>query len=129
MISLLISDQNKTEKNALKSSTKERFAYYSEDFLEVKSVENDEERQNFIEENGLLDMAYLEIKDENSIDFSKKIRKNYEVTEMMLIAEPTISPMEYMTPEIRAASLLIRPFEQNQMQSVIELYLKNYFQN
>lgn len=49
----------------------------------------------------------------------KSVRKQFEAAELLIVAESTVSPMEYLTPDIRAASLLIRPFGKKQAADVL----------
>jgi DNA-binding LytR/AlgR family response regulator len=44
----------------------------------------------------------------------------------MLLADTSISPMKYMRPDIRADSLLLKPWTKQQARSVLKSFLKSY---
>ena len=45
--------------------------------------------------------------------------------EIMIMADMSVSPMQYMTPAIRAASLLLRPFSGEQLRAVCGDFFEN----
>lgn len=54
-------------------------------------------------------MACYDVSAKGSIDLLERIRRQYKETLLLLIAEPSMSPMEYIRPSILASSLLLRP--------------------
>ncbi len=75
------------------------------------------------------DIAILEVSDSNEVDLSKAYRKKYEQCNMMLIVNQQISPMEYLVPEIRAASLIVRPTPKQKAEEMIKGFLRFSFRD
>lgn len=120
MLSMLIYDKDKKESQLLKECSKEAIAALSDDKLEVKHYKSAEEIDAFLEQKDLLDAAFMEIADKQGVELAKRTRKTYEDTELLVVADSSVSPMEYLTPAIRAASLLLRPYEAASAQRVVK---------
>lgn len=116
MISMLIYDYDINEINTLQEMCKNTVAYISDEKLNIVK-------------NNLLDVADPELAvvnlcDENGIKNAKNIRKRFPNTEIMLIADSEISPMEYLNPDIRPSSLIIRPYKHNELYGVIRDFMQ-----
>lgn len=120
MFSMLIYDKDKKESQLLKECSKEAIAVFSDEKLEVAHYKSAEEVDAFLEQKDLLDAAFMEIADKKGVELAKKTRKSYEDTELLVVADSSVSPMEYLTPAIRAASLLLRPYEVAAAQKVVK---------
>ena len=109
MLSMLICDQNQEERDLLKKHSKDSVAFCSNDELEIRMTASVDEAKQYIEKQELLDVAFQEVTMPQGITMTKNLRIRYQYSELLLIADASISPMAYLTPEIRAASLLLRP--------------------
>ena len=54
----------------------------------------------------------------------ESLRRKYSDTSLMLIADASISPMEYIRPSILASALLLRPFSSEQVRESLEAVLQ-----
>lgn len=124
MISMLVYDRRKKEMQLLIHHSRETIAYCSDDSLEVVSAYDEKQAKEFIERNNLMDAAFLDVTDKVGLELSRQLRQAYEASELLLIADASISPMEYMTPDIRAASLLLRPFTTEQSMYTVDQFFR-----
>lgn len=129
MISMLIFDQDVKEQKMLITHSKDAVAFCSDDQLNIETVTDKKGVEGFLKKHELMDAAFLDITDTDGIDLSKNIRNAYELSELLVIADASISPMEYMTPDIRAASLLLRPFGTEQSRQVVNQFFHAYYRN
>ncbi|MDO4555396.1 MAG: LytTR family transcriptional regulator DNA-binding domain-containing protein [Lachnospiraceae bacterium] len=127
MISLFIFNKNKKENQVLEKCSKDAVALLSDDSLEIRGTAAEDEAEDYFQKKELLDAAFLDVTQKSGLTVSKEVRKNYEEAELMVIADATVSPMEYMTPAIRAASLLLRPYEVNQAKNVVGEFFRAVF--
>jgi two-component system response regulator LytT len=129
MISMLMHDKDLVERNILEKCSKNAIARYSDDQLQVARTENERQLDSYLEKQGLMDAAFLEIVEESGVRISQKVRRQYENSELLVIADDHISPMDYMTPEIRAASLLLRPYAQKRGEEVVEAFFRSFYRS
>lgn len=128
MVFMLIYDQKREEHQILKTQSKDAVAFCSaNDKLDIEAVTNIKETKKYMEKHELLDVAFGEVTMLQGIDIVKKLRCNYDNIELCLIADASISPMTYMTPDIRAASLLLRPFTADQSRQIINQFFQSMY--
>lgn len=129
MLTMLMFDQDKQENQMLVKHSKDAIAFYSDDSLDVIEVMDKQQVKEFLQKKQLMDAAFLDVTNQDGILLSKKIREAYELSELLVIADASVSPMKYMTPDIRAASLLLRPFSKEQSRQVIEQFFRSFYRN
>lgn len=119
MITLMTYNKNKEEQQMLLYDSENAVAYCSDEKLEDINFDEEEQVRAYIKKSGLLDAALMEIIDEAGIQLTKEFRKSYQEAELMLISDASISPMRYVTPDIKASSLLLRPFKREEGEQVV----------
>lgn len=129
MISVLIYDDNEKEKKELIKYSKDMVARLSDDNMKINDTAAAEEVHQFLQKNDLMDAAFMDVTAENGISLTKIVRNSYEAADLLLIADSSVSPMAYMTPEIRAASLLLRPYEGSQAVNVVRDFFHALYRN
>lgn len=67
-----------------------------------------------------IDFAFVDITLDNGLEFAKGLRKKYTTIEIIIIADTTISPVMYLTPDIRAATLFLKPLNMQNVENGIE---------
>lgn len=127
MVEMLMYDSVPEEKKYLTYLSKDATANFSEEQLELISVERPEEVKHFLKKGQLLDLACMDVKQEEDIALLRELRRRYAQTEILLVADITVSPMAYLTPDIRAASLLIRPFQEGQCRQIIKDFFRSFY--
>lgn len=69
-----------------------------------------------------------DVSDKTSLDFLLKIRKEYDQTRLMILADVSVSPMAYIRPGLRAGSLLLKPWTGQQAYEVLYDFLDEYME-
>ncbi|KAI4451783.1 hypothetical protein C823_006343 [Eubacterium plexicaudatum ASF492] len=123
MVTMIIYGPRRREAESFGQVTKDLFAYLSEEELTMYCFSALDTVRKFLKKSALLDMACVGIRGREEIDLLHQIRTLYAKAELLLVADATVSPMEYLTPEVRAASLLLYPYEEKQMKQVLRAFL------
>lgn len=127
MAEMLIYDRDKGEVKILEDCARRTVAYQSDDRLFIREFPGKEKVEAYLEEGNLLDLAIMEISGERDIRMAEQVRGKGELLDMMLIADSGISPMKYMTPKIRACSLLLRPYEKMEAAEVVQEFVSEFY--
>ena len=128
MISMLLSDPMEDEADNLVEKTGDIIARNTNEQIQIMDTAKLEDVPERLSELDKLDAAMVDVTSDDGIDLAKNVRLGHPNTEMMVIADTTISPMRYLNPEIRAASLLLRPLNEELLTSTIHGFLKPFFQ-
>ena len=124
---LLLYDRQKSERKALVQKLHDCTAFLSDEQLQVEECARAAIVSSVLEANRALDLAVMEIKERNDIELTKSLRKLKAQIELMLVADSTISPMEYLTPDVWASALLLRPCTKEQLEKVVKSFMAAYF--
>lgn len=120
-------DESANERKKLIECLKDAVAHKSDDSLELAEYSKNSEAIKFLSNEKNIDMALLEIKDDQDIQLAQRTRETQEDADILLIAESSISPMEYLNPRIKAGSLLLRPFNDFNAKSVINDFIAEFY--
>ena len=110
MVSMLTYTGNVAEIPVIRELSKNLAAHLSEDKWELSYFSSLQELQCFVEKQPLIDMACYDVTVKGSLSCLGQIRNQYRDMLLMLIADNTLSPMEYVRPDILASGLILRPF-------------------
>lgn len=110
MVSMLTYTGNADEIPVIRELAKNLAAHLSEDKWELSYFSSLKELQCFVERQPLIDMACYDVTVKGSLSCLGQIRNKYRDMLLMLIADNTLSPMEYVRPDILASGLILRPF-------------------
>ena len=124
MISMLIYSCKQDEMELLQGITKDVIAYQNDESLNIMKVDVLEELQINAYEN--IDVAYVDITIEHGLQAAKEIRSGFPKAEIMIISDNTISPMMYLTPDVKAASLLLKPLTYHMAEKGIRELLESW---
>lgn len=109
MVSMIVYDPQAEELELMKKLIRQAAAMLTEEKWNMEFFAKREQVAAFLRDRPLLDLACYDVAPKGSIDDLERIRKDYQKMKLLLIADPTMSPMEYIRPAILASSLLIRP--------------------
>ena len=129
MVAMMIYDRSDRELAELIAFSRELFALTSEEELELKSISDKNGVIQNAERCQPLDILCLKVSDIRELELLRLMRSTYEQLEILIIADRNISPMRYLTPDIRAASLLLAPYTEQECKVVIKEFLQAYFHN
>lgn len=118
----------KKEQSTLQFTTaaKDTIAKISEDYWELKQISTSKELQNYLLEKPLVDLIIYDICDRTSLQLLPEIRKSYPESQLMLLADISVSPMEYIRPDLRVSSLLLKPWTKQQLYDVLYDFFSEY---
>lgn len=129
MVVMILYMRNHLEQKQIEQISKDATAYFSEEMLTLETFQKTEKVTEFLNQKQLLDLACMDVMKEEDIHLIKKVRDQYLQSEILLIADSRISPMEYLTPEVRAASLLLKPYEEKQCKQVLYQFFRSFYQS
>lgn len=117
MISMLIYSCKQGEIELLQEISRDIMAFQSEERLDIVVFSAPE--TIVLKKLGNVDVAFIDITDGYGLQIAKDLRAGFPNVEIMIISDNTISPLVYLTPNVRAASLLLKPLEYNMIENGI----------
>lgn len=70
------------------------------------------------------ELAIVNICNEGGLENAQKVREAFKDVAIMLISNTTISPMQYLNPVIRPISLIISPYGEKEMNTVLQDFIQ-----
>lgn len=119
MISAMIYNSKTEEKEKILCAIRRVAALLTEEQWNITYFDRREEIEAFVKDGGLLDLVGYDVTPSGSIPFLEKLRTYYQEPMLFLIADGTLSPMEYIRPTILASSLMLRPLTAEKLESGI----------
>lgn len=107
MISMLIYSCKQDEIELLEETARDVVAVSGDERLEIIAI-RDQKEEN-LEKLVNADLAFVDVTKPSGLQFAKELRGNFRNVEIMIISDQTVSPVAYLTPDIRPASLLLKP--------------------
>lgn len=120
MSEFVISNEKDWENALLKEASKKNIARVSENMWAIRDNLSVKQFQKLLESRNDMDVVYMDVTRENAIEATEQMRRENRQAVLMIIADETVSPMEYLKPSVQAASLLLRPFKEQQAKDVVE---------
>lgn len=108
MISMLIYSCKQDEFELLKGIAKDAVAYDSDESLDVIRISSVNDVKMQLLEN--VEIGIVDITEKDGLQAAKALRLRFPQMDIVIISDKTISPVLYLTPDIRAAALLLKPF-------------------
>lgn len=128
MVSMIVYSQQSNELRKIKEIVKKLIPLISEDKWNLQIAESMENLKTCIQKLSSCDILIFDITMPNALQELEKLRRTYKEAYLMVIASSEISPMSYMKPSIKAASLLLRPVSDDKMQEVLNEFLVDYIE-
>lgn len=123
MISILVSEEKEKERELLTNTVKHAAAKGSDERLEFFHIEGLAGAEAELEKIEKLDAAIVDVTEEGGIVAAELLRKKYPEIELLIVSDATISPILYLNPKVRAASLLLLPLQKEMMEQTIGEFL------
>ena len=124
MISMAVYDGRKKEHELMEKLIRHTAARMTDQRWQLDFFEKLDQLDGFIKNEPLLDLLCYDVTAAGGIPYLKSLRRKYSDTSLMLIADASISPMEYIRPSILASALLLRPFSSEQVRESLEAVLQ-----
>ncbi len=133
MVSMLVYDPHAEELELMKTLIRRTAAALTEEKWQMEFFARREQVAAYLKDRPLVDMACYDVSPKGSIDDLERIRGYYQNMLLLLIADPSMSPMDYIRPTILASALLIRPISperaQDQITELVERFQARFSDN
>lgn len=126
MVSVLAYSKTKRELDELVSLSRELIARISEDYWEIKQISDSRELWDHLREKPLVNLIIYDVCDKSSMEILMQIRRQYRQSRIMILTDTSISPMEYIRPDLQISSLLLRPWMKQQALNVLRDFFEEY---
>ncbi len=126
MVSVLIYSKTEQESAALKAAAEELIAKLSEDYWEIRQIRSIRALQEYLSGSPLLHLLIYDISEPEALGFLAGIRKRYPHTRLMVLADISVSPMEYIRPDLKVGALLLKPWTTKQAFDALYGFLEEY---
>ena len=110
MVSALVYSRDREEIKRIHGAITNLAAILTEEKWEIFPFFSLKELSLFLTERPLINMACYDITHMKSLAFLEGVRKHYSDMLLMLVADDSVSPMDYVKPGILASSLILRPY-------------------
>lgn len=129
MISLRAVDSIDKERESLKTLIKELAAFLTDEYWDTNYYKESKALIEELKSGPLMDLGCFDILAPGMLDALTDIRRDYKEALLLLIADTSVSPMEYLKPGIRADSLMLRPFSDEQLKDSLSVLINLYLEN
>ena len=118
MIAILLCGKDEQERILISRDCRKRIAQGSDQELRFEKAASDIELLQAAKEEKLIHMLYYSFQKGQDLKGLRVFREQYSGTMVMLIADPSVSPLEYLRPGIAPDSLLLRPLDGEKLSAV-----------
>lgn len=129
MISFLSYSKKKNEQNAFNVKTKDVCCRITDEDMAFDMVYCYDELLKKLDCLSSYNISIVDLLNENGIVAAENVRKKNRNIYMVLIADSSISPTEYIKPTIMASFLLLRPITKEMFETTVENALREYLKN
>lgn len=126
MVSIIVYSRTEQDAVAVNSIVKDLIAKISEDNWEIKRMTSLQELQGYLMKNPLVHLMIYDICDKDSLEYLFHMRELYPQSWLMVLADASISPTEYVHPNLRVSSLLMKPLENKRAYDILFDFFKGY---
>ncbi len=102
-------DNSSAEEIFLKEALREIVAHECDERLEVHTLHSPKDAEAAAKTLSCMEFAIFDITIPGSLESARTLRILHPDTEILLIADMRVSPMQYLHPSIKASALLLRP--------------------
>lgn len=127
MSEMVIYDRRIAEGRDIAMQAKDINAYVSETRLNIYEYSDGRKCVSDLSGDLQADMAVAAVEEDGDTTVPEEIRTAGRDTEIMLVADAALSPMKYLTPRIRACSLLLRPYDNTLLRSTMKDFMRDHY--
>lgn len=128
MISIAAVDENKKERDLLHESCWKIVSVRKDEDMTFQSADSDDAFEQIVGEKTLLNLLYYEFRSGQSVETLRRFRRKYLSSQLMLIADTSVSPLEYLKPGVAPDSLLLRPYRAEDLNRINREFMASYFE-
>ena len=119
MIAMMISEMSETDSGYLCVIAKDVTGSLSEESLIIHKCPTSEALKELLDLDEKIELACIDITVPKALELAELFRSENRASYIILIASLKISPVIYMRPSIRADSLILKPFQEQQVKATI----------
>ena len=134
MVSMMVYDPHTEEHELIRGTARQTAAVLTDEMWRITFLARQGELERYLADSPLLDICCYDVSGRGvsrsdtsgscgvaeSINRLEEIRRSYQDMLLMVIADPQLSPMEYIRPTILASSLLIRPITAQRLRGCMQ---------
>ena len=126
MVSILAYLRMKEDIAEISHAARDVIAKITEDDWEIKRISSKKELEEYLSGNPLVHLIIYDICDRISLEYLPDVRRKYPQSRLMVLADTSISPMEYIRPDLRVGALLLKPWTKQQVHDVLHDFFDEY---
>lgn len=126
MIAILVCGHDEKERDLISRDCRRQIARGSDQELRVETVSDDTELLKATREEQLIHMLYYSFRKGQDLEGLRSFRRQYGGAMVMLVADASVSPLEYLRPGIAPDSLLLRPLNSEKLSAVNGEFLDSF---
>ncbi|MBR1629546.1 MAG: LytTR family transcriptional regulator DNA-binding domain-containing protein [Lachnospiraceae bacterium] len=127
MVSVVSLNEKTEENNRLKCTLRDLAAKLTDEYWELNFFETTGAFCEFVKAHPLIDFSCVDFSTQDAPGALMSFRRQYNEALLLLIAETGVPPTRYLRPGIRADSLLLRPFSDEEakesLTDLLDVYL------
>ena len=128
MVFMLAYSTVESELKSVHEIAKTSMAYISEEKLEITVMNRIDAVKEYANTDPVVNLACYDITMTESRKYLTELRKIYKQATLMIIASQSLSPMEYVKPDILASYLIIRPYSDRELEDKIRDMMIRYLE-
>lgn len=126
MKSVVLIDADSRESESIKKLVLDIAARLTDEHWSVSFCRNNKEVSDFLKDEPLIDFCCVDVSVTGVLKVIPGIRKQNSNIGILLIADESVSPIEYLKPGIKPDSLVIRPIRKQVLSETLEEFIKSY---
>lgn len=115
------------ELKILSDTSKKLIAKLNDEYWQFFDCRNVKEFVKAYTSESDIDIAFIDISEKLAIDEAEHFRAANENADVLLIADLSMSPIDYIRPSIAASALLLHPINQSNAEAVLNDFFKHFF--
>ncbi|MBQ9493757.1 MAG: LytTR family transcriptional regulator DNA-binding domain-containing protein [Oscillibacter sp.] len=128
MIAVLVCDRDGRERELLSQNCRKQIAGSCEEELHVDNIPDDTALTRVTNQEQLVNLLYYRFSKGQSVQALRLFRKNCGDAMVMLITDPSVSPLEYLRPGIAPDSLAFRPLKEEQFSEANREFISSFLE-
>ncbi len=122
MVSVTICAGEASERGNLAEAFHTLGARLTEDKWVIRTFAKTEDAEAYLRDAPLVDLLCCDARE----DAPSRLRANCQTARLLVVADETTSPLQYLRPQIMASSLLLRPYERDGMYQILKEFVEAY---
>lgn len=123
MIFGIMLNADEKETHYMHEQFRELTAQHTDEKLQIEFFKKGSQFLKKLKKMDILDIAVVDVSVPEGIEAARKVREFFPKTEILVMADISVSPVKYLCPSIRASALLLRPMSKGWDEVVREFFL------